>query len=151
MAILRAPVTLSRWGWLTDQRHFTVTVSRTFHWFDKLWTKLTFDDSWMDNVEKKTFNGFYHIWAWWPSWSCNLDNLKKLLFPHCKEAPHEIWLQSDSCFRGDVWKCWQHTYLPTNGRQRLTYTISSGGSGELKSQQGINGLMPISCTLGQTK
>ena len=53
MVILRAPVTLSRWGWLTDQRHFTVTVSRTFHWFDKLWTKLTFDDSWMDNVVLK--------------------------------------------------------------------------------------------------
>ena len=45
MVILRAPVTLSRWGWLTDQRHFTVTVSRIFHWFDNLWTKLTFDDS----------------------------------------------------------------------------------------------------------
>ena len=49
--------------------------------------------------EKKTFNGFYHIWAWWPSWSCNLDNLNKLLFPHCKEAPHEIWLQSDQLFQ----------------------------------------------------
>ena len=53
MVILRAPVTLSRWGWLTDQRHFTVTISKTFHWFDKLWIKLTFDDSRMDNVVSK--------------------------------------------------------------------------------------------------
>ena len=53
IVILRAHVTLSRWGWLTEQRHFTVTISRTFHWFDKLWTKLTFDDPWMDNVISK--------------------------------------------------------------------------------------------------
>ena len=36
-------------------------------------------------------------------------------------------------FRGeDVWKCWQHTYMHTNGRQRPTYTISSPMS--LKAQ-----------------
>ena len=36
--------------------------------------------------------GFYHIWAWWPSWSCDLDHLYKHLFPLPKAAPHEIWL-----------------------------------------------------------
>ena len=36
--------------------------------------------------------GFYHIWLWRPSWSCDLDHLYKLLFPLPKEAPHEIWL-----------------------------------------------------------
>ena len=25
--------------------------------------------------EKKNFEGFYHIWAWQPSWSCDLDYL----------------------------------------------------------------------------
>ena len=35
---------------------------------------------------------FYHIWAWWPSWSCDLDLLYKLSFPLPKEAPHKIWL-----------------------------------------------------------
>ena len=35
---------------------------------------------------------FYHIWAWWPSWSCDLDHLYRLLFPLPKEAPHKIWL-----------------------------------------------------------
>ena len=28
------------------------------------------------------------------SLSCDLDDLNKLLFPHPKEAPYEIWLQS---------------------------------------------------------
>ena len=29
---------------------------------------------------KKIFKGFYHIWAWRPSWSCDLDHLYKVLF-----------------------------------------------------------------------
>ena len=37
--------------------------------------------------------GFYQIWAWWPSWSCDLDRLIKLSFPHPMEAPHKIRLQ----------------------------------------------------------
>ena len=36
--------------------------------------------------------GFYHIWAWRPSWSCELDHLYKLSFPLPKEASHKIWL-----------------------------------------------------------
>ena len=42
--------------------------------------------------EKKIFKGFYHIWAWRPSWSCDLDHFYKLSFPLPKEAPHKIWL-----------------------------------------------------------
>ena len=34
------------------------------------------------------FKGFYHIWAWRPSWSCDFDNLCKLSFPLPKEVPH---------------------------------------------------------------
>ena len=41
---------------------------------------------------------FYHIWAWPPSWSCDLDRLIKLSFPHPKEASHKIWFQSDKQF-----------------------------------------------------
>ena len=33
--------------------------------------------------------GFYHIWAWWPSWSCDPDAVNKLSFPLPKEAPHK--------------------------------------------------------------
>ena len=38
-------------------------------------------------LEKKIFKGLYHIWAWRPSWSCDLDHLYKLSFPLPKEAP----------------------------------------------------------------
>ena len=31
--------------------------------------------------EKKSLKGFYHIWAWRPSWSCDTDAAKKLSFP----------------------------------------------------------------------
>ena len=44
--------------------------------------------------EKKIFKGFYYIWAWRPYWSCDLDHLNKLSFPHPMEDTHEIWLQS---------------------------------------------------------
>ena len=26
----------------------------------------------------------------WPSWSCDLDRLNKLMFPHSMEAPYKI-------------------------------------------------------------
>ena len=40
----------------------------------------------------KFLKGFYHIWAWQPSWSCDLDHLYKLSFRLPKEAPHKIWV-----------------------------------------------------------
>ena len=43
------------------------------------------------NVQpQKIFKGFYHIWAWRPSWSTDRDHFSNLLFPHPKEAPYEI-------------------------------------------------------------
>ena len=41
---------------------------------------------------KEMLKGFYHIWAWRPSWSCDLDATNKLSFPLPKEAPNKIWL-----------------------------------------------------------
>ena len=29
-------------------------------------------------LEKKIFEGFYHIWAWRPSWSCDPDAANKI-------------------------------------------------------------------------
>ena len=43
---------------------------------------------------RRFLKGFYHIWAWQPSWSCDPDAANKILFPLPKEAPHKIWLQS---------------------------------------------------------
>ena len=42
-------------------------------------------------LEKKIFESFfYHIWAWRPSWSCDLDAANKLPLPLPKEAPRKI-------------------------------------------------------------
>ena len=41
---------------------------------------------------RRFLKGFYHIWAWWPSWSCEPDCPNKLSFPRPMETPHEIWL-----------------------------------------------------------
>ena len=35
---------------------------------------------------------FYHIWAWRPSWSCDLDFGIKLSSPLPIDAPHKISL-----------------------------------------------------------
>ena len=37
-------------------------------------------------------SGFYHVWAWRPSWSCDLDFAIKLAFPLPMDAPHKISL-----------------------------------------------------------
>ena len=31
-------------------------------------------------LEKKNFEGFYHIWAWRPSWSCDQDHVNNFHF-----------------------------------------------------------------------
>ena len=41
---------------------------------------------------KHHFKGFYYIWAWRPSWSCDPNATNELLFPVPKEAPHKILL-----------------------------------------------------------
>ena len=43
-------------------------------------------------LEKKILSGFYHIWAWQPSWSCDLDFAIKLSSPLPMDAPHKISL-----------------------------------------------------------
>ena len=41
---------------------------------------------------EEDFSGFYHIWAWRPSWSCDLDFAIKLSFPLPMTAAHKISL-----------------------------------------------------------
>ena len=38
------------------------------------------------------FKGFYHIWAWRPYWSCDLDDLCIHWFPLPIIASYKIWL-----------------------------------------------------------
>ena len=33
-----------------------------------------FQDHRSSGSREEDFKGFYHIWAWWPSWSCDLDH-----------------------------------------------------------------------------
>ena len=40
------------------------------------------------SVEEDFLKGFYHIWSWRLSWSCDPDAANKILFPLPKEAPH---------------------------------------------------------------
>ena len=50
-----------------------------------------FQEFWTSGSGDEDSLRFYHIWAWQPSWSCDLDHLYKLSFPLPKEAPHKIW------------------------------------------------------------
>ena len=52
-------------------------------------------------LEKKIFKGFYHIWAWPPSWSCDLDHLYKLLFPFPRRLHMSFGIDWPICFRED--------------------------------------------------
>ena len=36
--------------------------------------------------EKNILKGFYHIWTWRPSWSCDINHLYSLLLTHQMEA-----------------------------------------------------------------
>ena len=42
---------------------------------------------------RRYLKGFYHIWAWRPSWSCALDYLYIHWFPHPIDASQKIWHQ----------------------------------------------------------
>ena len=50
-----------------------------------------FQDHRTSGSGEEDFKSFYHIWAWWPSWSCDLYHLYKLSFPFPKETPNKIW------------------------------------------------------------
>ena len=42
---------------------------------------------------EEDFQGFYRIWAWRPSWSCDPDHLNNFSFLKALEAVYEIRLQ----------------------------------------------------------
>ena len=85
---------------------------------------------------RRFLKGFYHIWAWRPSWSCDPDAPNKLSFPRPMETPHEIWLRLAQLF-------WRRRSLKMVDGQRtddgacLYYKLTSEpkDAGELKKPQ----------------
>ena len=70
-----------------------VIIYINFEELESLMLHAKFQDIGLLVVEKEIFEGFYHIiWAWQPSWPCNLDHLYNFSFPLLMKAPHEIWL-----------------------------------------------------------
>ena len=47
--------------------------------------------------------GFYHIWVWWPSWSCDQFNWYKFWLTYHKESSYEILVQSAKWFLRKLW------------------------------------------------
>ena len=52
--------------------------------------------------EEKDVQGFCHIWAWQPSWTCYLEEIYKLSLLLCTKAAYEFNLDWPSCFREEV-------------------------------------------------
>ena len=47
---------------------------------------------------KKIFKVFYHIWAWQPSWSCDLQNVDKFSLTCTYKLTFKIWLKMSQWF-----------------------------------------------------
>ena len=85
--------------------------------------------------------GFYHIWAWQPSWSCDLDFLYTHWFPLPIYASYKIWLWLAKRFQRrrslKLWTDGRRTDGRTDGRtpdhgHPLSSPCEPDGSGELK-------------------
>ena len=96
--------------------------------------------------------GFYHIWAWRPSWSCDLDFLYTHWFPLPIDASFKIWLWLAKRFqRRRSLKLWTDGRT-TDGRTDDGRTPDHGhpisspcepnGSGELKKKGSRKNLSP---------
>ena len=82
--------------------------------------------------------GFYHIWAWRPSWSCDLDFLYTHWFPIPIDASYKIWLWLAKRFqRRRSLKLWTDGRTTDDGRtpdhgHPISSPCEPNGSGELK-------------------
>ena len=86
-------------------------------------------------LEKKIFKGFYHIWAWRPSWSCDLDFLYIHWFPLPIDASYKIWLWLAKRFqRRRSLKLWTDDGRTLDHGHPISSPCEPNGSGELKMQ-----------------
>ena len=79
---------------------------------------------------RRFLKGFYHIWAWQPTWSCDQDHLNQLSFPH--DAPHEIWLWLAQWFWRRYLKMVDEGWTDNGAFLYYELTHKPKGSGELK-------------------
>ena len=84
--------------------------------------------------EKKNFKGAYHIWAWWPSWSCDLDPRTNFRSANPWRLHMQFCFNRPCGFEEIVWKCW------SNWQCQPAYTFSSPIS--LKAQW-VNKLVTV--------
>ena len=77
--------------------------------------------------------GFYHIWAWRPSWSCDLDFLYTHWFPLPIDASYKIWLWLAKRFqRRRSLKLWTDGRTPDHGHP-ISSPCEPNDSGDLKT------------------
>ena len=69
-------------------------------------------------LEKKILSGFYHIWAWRPSWSCDQDPTNKL------SAPQKIWLSSAKRFQSQVYSTFVRSVM-LHAAETWTMTVAT--------------------------
>ena len=90
-------------------------------------------------LEKTIFKGFYHIWAWRPSWSMDRDHFSNFSFPQPKKVPYEIWAKLAQGFQRRS-RLKMLTDGRTVGRKVITIAHLEHSSGELKK---IAKIVPI--------
>ena len=69
-------------------------------------------------LEMTILKGFYNIWAWRQSWSCDQDPMNILSFPVPIEAPYKISTRLAKRFQRRSLKLW----TTTNGRRTIRKT-----------------------------
>ena len=80
--------------------NLTLPLRLTYgHHLNKLWwagvTYATCQVSWksVHRFRRGSFlKGFYNIWAWWLSWSCDHHYVNKFSFPSSWKLTYKIWL-----------------------------------------------------------
>ena len=82
---------------------------------------------------EEDFKSFYHIWAWRPSWSCDLDHLHKLSFPLPKKILHKIW--------ASLAKLVSEKKLFENNDHIHVYSPGTGADNPLRSNVFINSII----------
>ena len=80
----------------------------------------SFEEIGLPVPEKTISEGFYHIWTWRPSWSCDPHAANKISFPLPKEAPHKIWILSAKRFLRGICLSIVNDGRTTDGRTTTT-------------------------------